>query len=126
MGWTLGAAAIVSLVALGWSAYATYSVARRPVGSERMREIQKYIREGAWAFMVAEAKVMVLTMIVVGAILWAIFYGEVAVAFVIGSSLAMAAGFIGMNAATLANARTTDAAQRSVKGALTVAFSGAR
>lgn len=91
-----------------------------------MREIQKYIREGAWAFMVAEAKVMVLTMIVVGAILWAIFYGEVAVAFVIGSSLAMAAGFIGMNAATLANARTTDAAQRSVKGALTVAFSGAR
>jgi K(+)-stimulated pyrophosphate-energized sodium pump len=120
----LGAAALVSLAALGWSAYGTYSVARRPVGNERMREIQKYIRDGATAFMIAEAKVMVLTMVVVAAILWAVFYWEVALAFVIGSSLAMAAGFIGMNAATLANARTTEAAQRSIKDALGVAFSG--
>ncbi len=124
MGWMLGAAALVSLAALGWSAYGTYSVARRPVGNERMREIQKYIRDGATAFMIAEAKVMVLTMVVVAAILWAVFYWEVALAFVIGSSLAMAAGFIGMNAATLANARTTEAAQRSIKDALGVAFSG--
>ncbi len=124
MGWMLGAAALVSLAALGWSAIGTYSVARRPVGNERMREIQKYIRDGATAFMIAEAKVMVLTMVVVAAILWAVFYWEVALAFVIGSSLAMAAGFIGMNAATLANARTTEAAQRSIKDALGVAFSG--
>ncbi|MBC7220742.1 sodium-translocating pyrophosphatase [Candidatus Bipolaricaulota bacterium] len=120
----LGAAALVSFAALAWAAYGTYSVARRPVGNERMKEIQQYIRDGAWAFMIAEAKVMVVTMVVVGAILWAIFYWEVALAFVIGSSLAMLAGFIGMNAATLANARTTHAAQRSIKDALTVAFSG--
>lgn len=124
MGWMLGAAALVSLAALGWSAYGTYSVARRPAGNERMREIQKYIRDGAWAFMIAEAKVMVLTTVAVGAVLWAVFYWEVALAFVIGSLVSTAAGFIGMNAATLANARTTHAAQRSIKDALTVAFSG--
>jgi len=124
MGWMLGAAALVSLAALAWSAYGTYSVARRPVGNERMKEIQKYIRDGAWAFMIAEAKVMVVTMVVVAAVLWAVFYWEVALAFLIGSALAMFAGFIGMNAATLANARTTHAAQRSIKDALTVAFSG--
>lgn len=126
MGWMLGAAALVSLAALAWSAYATYSVARRDAGSPRMREIQKYIREGAWAFMIAEAKVMAITMVVVAVVLWAVFYWEVALAFLIGSGLAMAAGFIGMNAATLANARTTHAAQRSLKEALTVAFSGVR
>ncbi len=124
MGWMLGAAALVSLAALGWSAYATYSVARRDAGSPRMREIQAYIREGAWAFMIAEAKVMAITMVVVAGVLWAVFYWEVSLAFLIGSGLAMAAGFIGMNAATLANARTTHAAQRSLKEALTVAFSG--
>ncbi len=124
MGWMLAAAGVVSLAALGWAAYATYSVARRPAGTERMQAIQRYIREGAWAFMIAEAKVMVVTMVVVAAVLWAVFYWEVALAFVIGSGLAMAAGFIGMNAATLANARTTHAAQKSIKGALTVAFSG--
>ncbi|MFH1609764.1 MAG: sodium-translocating pyrophosphatase [Candidatus Bipolaricaulota bacterium] len=120
----LGAAALVSLAALGWSAYATYAVARRDPGTERMREIQGYIREGAWAFMVAEAKVMVLTVVVVAGILWAIFYWEVALAFLIGSSVAMAAGFIGVNAATLANVRTTHAARSSFKQALNVAFSG--
>jgi len=124
MGWMLAAAGVVSVAALGWAAYATYSVARRPAGTERMQAIQRYIREGAWAFMIAEAKVMVVTMVVVAAVLWAVFYWEVALAFVIGSGLAMAAGFIGMNAATLANARTTHAAQKSIKGALTVAFSG--
>jgi len=124
MGWMLGAAALVSLVALASSAYATFSVARRSPGSDRMAEIQRYIRDGAWAFMIAEAKVMIVTMFVVAAILWAVFYWDVAVAFVIGSTLAMAAGFLGMNAATLANARTTEAAQRSIKDALRVAFSG--
>lgn len=124
MGWILGAAGLASLAALSWSAYGTYSVARRAAGNERMRAIQQYIRDGAWAFMVAEAKVMVLTIAVVAAILWAVFYWEVALGFVIGAALAMAAGFIGMNAATLANARTTHAAQRSIREALTVAFSG--
>lgn len=124
MGWMLAAAAVASLAALGWSAYGTYSVARRPAGNERMREIQGYIRDGAWAFMIAEAKVMIVTMVVVAAVLWAVFYWEVALAFLIGSGLAMAAGFIGMNAATLANARTTHAAQKTLKGALSVAFSG--
>lgn len=120
----MGAAALVSVAALAWSAYATYWVARRDPGTERMREIQGYIREGAWAFMLAEARVMAITLAVVGAVLWALFYWEVAVAFWVGSGLAMAAGFIGMNAATLANARTTHAARTSFKQALNVAFSG--
>jgi K(+)-stimulated pyrophosphate-energized sodium pump len=46
------------------------------------------------------------------------------VAFWVGSGLSMAAGFIGMNAATLANARTTHAVRRSLREALTVAFTG--
>ena len=123
MGWMLGAAALVSLAALGWSAYGTYFVWRRSVGSDRMREIQGYIRDGAWAFMVAEAKVTLITTVVAAAVLWAVFYWEVGLAFVIGSAVATAAGFMGMNAATLANARTTTAAQRSLREALTVAFS---
>ncbi len=124
MGWMLGAAALVSLAALGWSAYGTYFVWRRSAGSDRMREIQGYIREGAWAFMVAEAKVTLITTVVAAAVLWTVFYWEVGLAFVIGSAVATAAGFIGMNAATLSNARTTNAAQRSLRDALTVAFSG--
>ncbi len=89
-----------------------------------MKEIQGYIRSGAFTFMIEEARVMGITMLVIGAILWILFFWEIAVAFWIGSLLSMSAGFIGMNAATHANARTTNAAQKSFKEALNVAFSG--
>lgn len=120
----LAASGLIAVAALFWSAYGTYYVMRRDPGDERMRTIQGFIREGAWAFMLAEAKVMAVTLVIIGAILWALFYWEVAVAFWIGSGLSMAAGFIGMNAATLANARTTHAVRRSIREALTVAFTG--
>ena len=116
--------AAISVLAL-LSAFAfNRSVVRAAQGTARMKEIQGYIRSGAFTFMVSEAKVMLITMAVIGAILWILFYWEIAVAFWIGALLSLAAGFIGMNAATHANARTTHAAQKSFKDALNVAFSG--
>ncbi len=117
-------AGLVGVAAVCWAGYATWSVMRRSRGTDKMKEIQAYIRDGAWAFMLEEARIMAICMAIVGAILWALFYWEVAVAFWIGSILSMTAGFIGMNAATLANGRTTHAARSSIKEALNVAFSG--
>ncbi|MFO8034888.1 MAG: sodium-translocating pyrophosphatase [Candidatus Bipolaricaulota bacterium] len=124
MGVFVGVSGLVAVAAVLWAAYATWSVVRHSQGTERMKEIQHYIRDGAYAFMLEEARVMGISMLVVGAVLWALFYWEVAVAFWIGSVLSMAAGFIGMNAATLANGRTTQAARSSFKDALNIAFSG--
>jgi len=116
--------AAISVLAL-LSAYSfNRSVVRKAQGTDRMKELQGYIRSGAFTFMIAEARVMGITMLIIGAILWILFYWEIAVAFWVGSILSMAAGFIGMNAATHANARTTHAAGKSFKDALNVAFSG--
>ena len=89
-----------------------------------MKELQGYIRSGAFTFMISEAKIMLITMAVIGVILWVLFFWQIAVAFWVGALLSMAAGFIGMNAATHANARTAHAAGKSFKAALNVAFSG--
>jgi len=89
-----------------------------------MKELQGHIRSGAFTFMIAEAKVMLVTMGIIGVILLILFHWEIAVSFWLGALLSLAAGFIGMNAATHANARTTHAAQKSFKDALNVAFSG--
>lgn len=124
MGLFLVVAGLVAVAAVVSAAYATWSVTRQSQGTARMKEIQEYIRDGAYAFMLEEARVMAITMLAVGGVLWAIFYWEVAVAFWIGSVLSMAAGFVGMNAATLANGRTTHAARSSFKEALNVAFTG--
>ena len=116
--------AAISVLALLGAYSFNRSVVRKAQGTDRMKELQGYIRSGAFTFMIAEARVMGITMLIIGAILWILFYWEIAVAFWIGSILSMAAGFIGMNAATHANARTTHAARKSFKDALNVAFSG--
>jgi len=116
--------AVVSVLALLSAFLFNRSVVRQAQGNERMKELQGYIRSGAFTFMISEAKVMLITMAVIGVILWVLFYWQVAIAFWIGALLSLAAGFIGMNAATHANARTASAAQKSFKNALNVAFSG--
>ncbi len=124
MGLAIGVAALVSVVALVWAAYANWYVARRDRGTGRMQEIQDYIRSGAITFMFEEAKHMAIAILAIGILLWILFYWEVAVAFWIGSIFSMTAGFIGMNAATLANAPTTQATRKSLRDGLRVAFSG--
>ena len=114
----------ISVVALLGAFLFNRSVVLKAQGTDRMKELQGYIRSGAFTFMISEAKVMLITMAVIGIILWILFYWQVAIAFWIGSLLSLAAGFIGMNAATHANARTANAAQKSFKDALNVAFSG--
>jgi K(+)-stimulated pyrophosphate-energized sodium pump len=116
--------AAISVLALVGAFLFNRSVVLKAQGTDRMKELQGYIRSGAFTFMISEAKVMLITMGVIGAVLWVLFYWEIAVAFWIGSLLSLAAGFIGMNAATHANARTTHAARKSFKDALNVAFSG--
>jgi K(+)-stimulated pyrophosphate-energized sodium pump len=114
----------ISVLALVGAFLFNRSVVLKAQGTDRMKELQGYIRSGAFTFMISEAKVMLITMGVIGAILWILFYWQIGVAFWIGSLLSLAAGFIGMNAATHANARTAHAARRSFKDALNVAFSG--
>ncbi|MEA3356552.1 MAG: sodium-translocating pyrophosphatase [Candidatus Bipolaricaulota bacterium] len=116
--------ALISVLALASAAVFNRSVVSKSRGTEKMRELQGHIRSGAFTFMLDEAKVMTITMVIIGVVLWVLFYWEIAVAFWIGSLLSMAAGFIGMNAATHSNGRTTHAARSSFKAALNVAFSG--
>jgi len=115
---------VISVLALLSAFLFNRSVVRKAQGTDRMKELQGFIRSGAFTFMISEAKVMLITMAVIGIILWVLFYWQVAIAFWIGSLLSLSAGFIGMNAATHANARTAHAAQKSFKDALNVAFSG--
>ncbi len=115
---------VISVLALLSAFLFNRSVVKQAQGTDRMKELQGYIRSGAFTFMISEAKIMLITMAVIGIILWILFFWQVAIAFWIGALLSLAAGFIGMNAATHANARTASAAQKSFKDALNVAFSG--
>jgi len=105
-------------------------VKKQEVGTEKMAIIAKNIADGAMAFLKAEYKVLSVFVVAVAVLL--IFKGSteefshafVALSFVVGALMSALAGFIGMNIATKANVRTTNAARTSLNKALEVAFSG--
>ncbi|MEZ5306022.1 MAG: sodium-translocating pyrophosphatase [Pyrinomonadaceae bacterium] len=105
-------------------------VSKQAAGEENMQELSNYIAEGAMAFLKAEWKLLTYFAII-GAILLG-FSGTlvetssplIAVSFIIGAVFSATAGYLGMNIATKANVRTTQAARTDLKGALKVAFTG--
>lgn len=105
-------------------------VTKQETGDDNMVELAGYIAEGAMAFLKAEWKVLTYYAIAAAAILaWSGTLVEtsspvIAVSFLIGAVMSATAGYIGMNIATKANVRTTQAARTGLKKALDVAFTG--
>src|ERR1700741_2029943 len=105
-------------------------VSKQDAGTDRMKEISKYIADGAMAFLRAEWKILGYFVVIV-AILLAVMaqanpnsHWLIAGAFVVGAVLSATAGYIGMRVATKANVRTANAARSSLSKALSVSFTG--
>ena len=95
-------------------------------GTERMKEIAGYIREGAMAFLRREYKTMVIVILVLFLILGFGINWTTAVLYVIGALFSVMAGYFGMTVATKGNVRTASAAMSGgMNLALKVAFPGA-
>lgn len=105
-------------------------VSVQDAGDANMKELAGYIADGAMAFLRAEWKVLTYFVIIAGILLaWSGTLVEtsspvIAISFVIGAVLSAFAGWIGMNIATKANVRTTQAARTSLAQALKVSFTG--
>ncbi|MGB5304552.1 MAG: sodium/proton-translocating pyrophosphatase, partial [Gemmatimonadota bacterium] len=101
-----------------------FYVKRQPAGDEGMRELAAAIQSGAMAFLRREYSVLVPFVLVVAAMLYWLIGPASAAAYVFGAACSILAGFLGMQAATRANVRTTEAARSSgLAKALRVAFS---
>ena len=105
-------------------------VARQETGDDKMKELSGYIAEGAMAFLKAEWRVLSYFAIITAILL--AYSGTlvetsspiIAVSFIIGAIFSAVAGYFGMNIATKANVRTTQAARTSLSKALKVSFTG--
>ncbi|WP_019133260.1 sodium-translocating pyrophosphatase [Kallipyga massiliensis] len=96
-----------------------------PTGNERMTYLAGLIRDGAFAFLRREY-ISIAVFVGVLFFLIGLLLGQwmTALCFLFGALSSMVAGFIGMNSATAANVRTTNAAARGgMSHALKVAFS---
>src|SRR6266850_5446131 len=100
------------------------AVIRLSPGNDRMRQIAGAIEEGAKAYL----KRQVVTISAIAAVIFILLFifrdRFTALGFVIGAFCSLAAGYIGMRIAVLANTRTAQAASQSRSAAMRVAFNG--
>ena len=121
---------ILGIFGLVVMAFKSSWVSKQATGDDNMVELAGYIAEGAMAFLKAEWKVLTYFAIFAAIVLaWSGTLVEtsspvIALSFILGAILSATAGYIGMNIATKANVRTTQAARTGLKSALQVAFTG--
>jgi K(+)-stimulated pyrophosphate-energized sodium pump len=99
-------------------------VMRHPAGNERMREISAAVQEGANAYLNRQVKTISVVALIIFVLLFFFKDHPTAIGFVIGAFCSLAAGFIGMRVAVLANVRTAQAATVGRLDALRMAFNG--
>lgn len=112
--------AIIALIfAFGLAAW----ISKMDEGTERMKEIASYIREGSMAFLKREYQTMVVVIAVLFLLIGLTVGWITAALYLLGALLSVLAGFFGMQVATKGNVRTAQAAQDGgMNKALKVAF----
>jgi K(+)-stimulated pyrophosphate-energized sodium pump len=118
-------APIAGIIALIFAGILAVVIKKSDPGNSRMVEIMGYIHEGAMAFLSREYKVLSIFIVILTVVI-GIFLNSwlTALCFVLGALFSILAGFFGMNVATMANARTANAAQKGQNQALGIAFKG--
>ena len=116
-------AVIAALIGLVVAFFLAAWIRKGEVGTDRMKEISGYIREGAFAFLKREYKTMAIVIVALFVLIGVAIDWITAALYVCGALLSVLAGFFGMNVATLGNVRTANAAKESgMNKALKVAF----
>ena len=125
--WYWWIAPISSIAALAFAYYFYKKMMSAPAGNQTMIEIASYVREGAFAYLFRQYKVVslfFLFLVIIFAVL--AYYGIqnpfVPVAFLTGGFFSGLCGFLGMNTATKASSRTAQGASESLNRGLQVAF----
>jgi K(+)-stimulated pyrophosphate-energized sodium pump len=113
-------------IALIFTIILTSMILKNKRGNKKMVEISDAIRQGAMAYLNRQYKMIIIFVIVMAVVLFAVMGDnswQIALSFTIGAGFSAAAGYLGMNIATQANSRTTEAARKSLNNGLRVAFS---
>jgi K(+)-stimulated pyrophosphate-energized sodium pump len=124
-----------AFVALAYGLFLVFKVMKESPGSKGMQDVAKAIEEGAMAYLGKQVKTMIWFVIVVAIGLLAMNWGipragiesskiaiGIAVAFLMGVAASYGAGYVGMWMAVKGNVRTANAALKSYKKSLEIAF----
>ena len=119
---------LASVLALAFAWYFFRQMMKESEGTELMKKIASFVREGAMSYLKQQYKVVASVFVVLVILFSIMAYGFhvqnewVPIAFLTGGFFSGLAGFLGMKTATYASARTANAARTSLNKGLQVAF----
>lgn len=118
---------LASILALVFAWIFFKSMMKNSEGTDRMKEIAQYVREGAMAYLKRQYKVVGIVFIILVILLTIMAYFGVQnpfvpIAFLTGGFFSGLCGFLGMKTATYASARTAHGASQSLNKGLQIAF----
>jgi K(+)-stimulated pyrophosphate-energized sodium pump len=114
---------IAALIALLVAMILTRRILAEDTGNAMMQKISDATRRGAMAYLKRQYVALMYFMVVMILVITVLIGPLTTIAFALGAGLSSLAGFIGMNIATRANVRTTEAARQGLNKGLRVAFS---
>ncbi len=121
-------APVAAFIALIFARIFFLNVRKQDPGNARMQEIAGYVREGAFAYLKQQYRAVGIFFIVAFILfnfmahVLHVLHWLVPFAFLTGGFFSGLAGYIGMNTATMASNRTTQACSKSLNKGLKVAF----
>ena len=95
-----------------------------PAGDGRMKQVAAAIEEGAKAYLKRQVRTISYIAVIIFILTYVCKGLPTSLGFLIGAVCSLAAGYIGMRIAVLANVRTAFAAAHSRHGAMRMAFNG--
>jgi K(+)-stimulated pyrophosphate-energized sodium pump len=131
--WTLVYIVLASaFVALIYGGYLARKTTKHDPGSQAMQDVSAAIQQGAMAYLGQQVRTMIWFVIAIAIGLFFLYRnapgmtptlaGGISLAFLMGVAASYGAGYVGMGLAVRANTRVANAALRSFKGALEIAF----
>jgi K(+)-stimulated pyrophosphate-energized sodium pump len=117
-------AALSAIAGLALAYYYYKAVEAAPAGDDRMVFLMTEIQKGARAFLKKEYTWVSFFVVAMLLLLGFVITPWASVSYVLGAVLSATAGYVGMTVATMANARTTEAAKDGPAKALPIAFRG--
>ncbi|MCB0753681.1 MAG: sodium/proton-translocating pyrophosphatase, partial [Ignavibacteriae bacterium] len=123
--WLIPLGAIIALV---FARFFFKQMMKEDEGTDKMKAIAQYVRDGAMSYLKQQYKVVGIFFIVITIMFSFLAYvlkvqnPWVPFAFITGGFFSGLAGFFGMKTATYASARTANAARESLNKGLIIAF----
>ncbi|MFY9983954.1 MAG: sodium-translocating pyrophosphatase [Chthoniobacterales bacterium] len=122
IGASIWIALICALLALGVALFLVRMVIRSSPGNDKMRRVASAIEEGAKAYLNRQLLSVGIIAVIIFFLLGFTRDFFTAFGFVIGATCSMAAGYIGMRVAVIANSRVAQLASSSKEGAARMSF----